>query len=249
VFKLYRFSKNQLKNSKEKLEWQQKISYLFIFYVISYVIYGLSLIKIIEVPEVFYVQAVILASLVIYIAYISFTQPNILGNTIPEILPTTPKKIDPLEPSITPPHKYQKSGLTADFSLELKDHLFDLLLNDKIYKINNITLDMLAQKLETNRHNASQVINEHFHMNFFELINKYRIKEAQRLLEDENNHMNIIDIAYEVGYNNKVTFNKSFKKETAMTPTIYQENFKQKKLVTQLNDVSGNSNLFSGSGN
>ncbi|WP_291869465.1 AraC family transcriptional regulator [Maribacter sp.] len=38
-------------------------------------------------------------------------------------------------------------------------------------------------------------------------------------------NMNIIDIAYEVGYNNKVTFNKAFKKDTLLTPSQYQKEF------------------------
>lgn len=48
---------------------------------------------------------------------------------------------------------------------------------------------------------------------FFELINKYRVKEAMERLKNNPENLNIIDIAYEVGYNNnKVNFNKSFKR-------------------------------------
>ena len=60
-------------------------------------------------------------------------------------------------------------------------------------------------------------------MGFHELINKYRIEEAKKILHnDEQKNLNIIDIAYEVGYNNKVTFNKAFKKDTQLTPSQYQ---------------------------
>ena len=59
-------------------------------------------------------------------------------------------------------------------------------------------------------------------MNFFELINKFRIDEAVRMIKDDKyKDFNIIEIAYEVGYNNKVTFNKSFKKLHGVTPTQY----------------------------
>ena len=84
---------------------------------------------------------------------------------------------------------------------------------------------MLANRLNTTRHNASQVINEHFDMSFHELVNKYRIEEAMEILQDDSKQKwNIIDIAYEVGYNNKVTFNKAFKKETDLTPSQFQRN-------------------------
>ena len=83
-------------------------------------------------------------------------------------------------------------------------------------------MEMLSERLGTSRHNTSQVINEHFQMNFFELINKYRVGEALEILrKDTNSNLSMIDIAYEVGFNNKVTFNKSFKKYAQQTPTQY----------------------------
>ena len=80
--------------------------------------------------------------------------------------------------------------------------------------------------MNTTRHNASQVINEHFEVSFHELINTYRIQEAKKILDNDfKKNLNIIDVAYEVGYNNKVTFNKAFKKDTQLTPSEYQKLF------------------------
>ena len=46
--------------------------------------------------------------------------------------------------------------------------------------------------------------------------------------EDIHGNLNIIDVAYEIGYNNKVTFNKAFKKETSLTPSEFiNSRFKQ----------------------
>jgi len=81
-------------------------------------------------------------------------------------------------------------------------------------------LDLVAEKLGTTRHNASQLINEHFNMSFHEFVNYHRINDAKDLLKKEQER-NIIDIAYEVGYNNKVSFNKAFKKDTNLTPSQY----------------------------
>ena len=92
---------------------------------------------------------------------------------------------------------------------------------------------MLSERLETNRHSASQVINEHFNMNFFNLINKFRIQEALEIFKNNNNDsLNIIDVAYDVGYNNKVTFNKAFKEVTGVTPSKFINNINENKLST-----------------
>ena len=80
--------------------------------------------------------------------------------------------------------------------------------------------------------NATQSIDEHFDMDFFELINKFRIEEAiELLLEDKNGNLNIIDIAYEVGYNNKATFNKAFKKTISLKSTEFIDSVTNGSLI------------------
>ena len=144
--------------------------------------------------------------MVLYVAYVAYSQPKVLMGFH-------------LESNYL---KYKNSGLTNSYSLELKNQLVNLLDEEKIYRENDINLDSLADRLGTTRHSASQIINEHFGQNFFELINSYRIKEAMEILKaDTEREKNIIDVAYEVGFNNKVTFNKSFKKINEVTPSQY----------------------------
>ena len=120
-----------------------------------------------------------------------------------------------------------KSQDSTSFSIELKEQLLQLFTEEKIYKQSNISLGILAQRLGTTRHNVSQVINEHFELNFFHLVNKYRIAEAKEILKnDSEGTLNIIDVAYDVGFNNKVTFNKAFKAETNMTPSRYLQSLR-----------------------
>ena len=103
--------------------------------------------------------------------------------------------------------------------------MLELFIQDKIYKQSNLSLDLLSTELSSTRHNISQVINEHFGVSFFHFVNKHRIEEALRILSsNSSSNLNIIDVAYDVGFNNKVTFNKAFKIETSMTPTEYIKN-------------------------
>lgn len=253
IFKMYKKQSLNLSNRESFRSWQKRMSAFFSVYALSYVIYGLSIFEIIDMPYLSNIQGAILSCLVLYIAYMAFAKPMVFLCLNDEPLQKVFQINGNTHENEDFNGKYQKSGLTNGFSLELKDNLINLLNNEKIFKTNNLTLELLAQKLDTNRHNASQVINEHFDVNFFELINQYRIREAKLILEDDLRiSMNIIDVAYEVGYNNKVTFNKSFKKETLLTPSRYRELHKHNpndNFDEELeNSAEGSSNLFSGSG-
>jgi len=204
----YKFSKNNEKLSVIKLRWQKGLARLVSAYVVFYCIYGLMMVtKVIpKIEFLFHLQIVTMAVMVLYIGYKAFLTPKLFSSGYFE----------------TRDYKYKKSGLTIRFSEDLKEKLVYLLENEKLYRQNNISLEILSQRLDTTRHNTSQVINEHFGLNFFELINKYRINEVKNILQrDTHNNVNIIDVAYEVGFNNKVTFNKSFKKILSLTPTQY----------------------------
>ncbi|MEP7320584.1 MAG: helix-turn-helix domain-containing protein [Saprospiraceae bacterium] len=119
--------------------------------------------------------------------------------------------------------KYQNSVLKDDFGRQALEKLNQLMNEEKLYVDDEINLDKLAIRLDISRHQLSQVLNEHAGMNFFEYINSRRIAEAKNLLTSTSKkELNIIEIAYRVGYSNKVTFNNTFKKYTGMTPSEYR---------------------------
>jgi len=210
----FNFSKKlrlTFKNSDFLTKWKKNVYGLHVIFVLSYLVYGITVSGIfIPATEWFYYSQVMAMSLmVIYMAHMSYVQPEVFKGNI--------KLLNPINI-----FKYKKSGLTPSYSIELKKDLLRLLDEDKIYKENNLNLDVLSEKLGTTRHNTSQIINEHFKMNFAELMNKYRIDEAVEIFNnDEFHNLNIIQVAYEVGFNNKVTFNKSFKKYLLQTPSQY----------------------------
>jgi len=119
--------------------------------------------------------------------------------------------------------KYRKSGLPPSVSRKLAEEIESLMSKEKLFKLNDLKLETLAEKLNSNRHFVSQVINQYYQTSFFNFINAKRVEEAKRLLADKKkDHLNVIEIAYEVGYNNKGTFNAVFKKRTGMTPSEYR---------------------------
>ena len=209
VYRIYKNNPNKAKATSKNIGlWQRNIIAIFAVYSITYILYAGSITGLITYPPLLHIQIIVMVSLVFYVAYISYAQPEIFKGKV--------HIIDPVSL-----YKYKKSGLTPSFSSELKDKLVELLDNEKIYRQSDINLEKLSQMMETTRHNASQVINEHFGLNFFELMNKYRITEALEILKDDSKDLSIIQVAYEVGFNNKVTFNKSFKKHVLQTPSQY----------------------------
>jgi AraC-like DNA-binding protein len=128
--------------------------------------------------------------------------------------------------------KYKNSGLPESLAKKLAADLGVLMSREQLYKENDLKLETLAEKLNSNRHFVSQVINQYYKTNFFDFINANRIDEAKRLLVDEH-ELNIIEIAYAVGYNNKVTFNTVFKRFTGLTPSEYR---KQNRVQVKTHD-------------
>ena len=104
----------------------------------------------------------------------------------------------------------------------LKEKIEAYVLKHKPYTNPQLSLNELATKLKMPPHVLSRVINDGFGKNFFDFINTYRIEEFKRRADDPHyKHFTLLGIAYEVGFNSKSAFNRSFKKITNQTPREY----------------------------
>lgn len=122
--------------------------------------------------------------------------------------------------------KYSKSEIKDDEIESLNIRLFELLKNEKPYLDPDICLSNLATTLEITPHNLSQLINSKFEMNFFELINKFRIDEFKmKIRNGDNKRFTLISIAYDCGFNSRSTFNRVFKNVTGQTPSKFLKDF------------------------
>jgi len=105
-----------------------------------------------------------------------------------------------------------------------KEHLEQLMENEKLYINPGLTLLDLAEKLETTPRQISQIVNQGFHMNFNDFVNQYRTQAViQKLSAQEHQIKTLLAIALECGFNSKSTFNRAFKKHTGLTPKKYLE--------------------------
>jgi YesN/AraC family two-component response regulator len=92
-----------------------------------------------------------------------------------------------------------------------------------------LTLSDLSEKLETNKTYLSQAINSEYG-NFSEYLNRLRIVEACRLIQNGLDPKFSIDHLYsEVGFSARTTFYAAFKKFTGVSPSqFHQINGKQR---------------------
>jgi len=122
------------------------------------------------------------------------------------------------------PPKYEYSSLSKRDIARHKDNLINYLEQEKPYADPDLQLQNLADHLGIPSYQLSQIINTELQQNFYELINSLRIAEAkQKLIDPTNQHITILAIAYDVGFNSKSTFNTAFKKHAKMTPTQFKE--------------------------
>lgn len=118
--------------------------------------------------------------------------------------------------------KYSNSGLSEKLGNEIHEKLGKLMANEKIYTEPELTLSMLAGKLNVHPNYLSQVINEKEGKSFFDYINHLRVEEFKRLAAiPEKRQYTIMSLAYDCGFNSKSSFNKNFKKATGQSPSEY----------------------------
>ncbi len=192
--------------------WINWIYFSFASYVLAVtMIFTLVFLKYIKINDQYeYLVGFIIILPIWVVSYFAYIQPGVFAG----------RKVLSGFPFL----KYQKSGLTKRYSTELKKDLLRLMEEEKLYLNNELNLNLISERLHTSRHNASQIINEHFQLNFHEFVNKFRIEEAKEILrKDQKQNLSVVEVGYEVGFNSKTTFFSRFKEETGLTPSEYRD--------------------------
>jgi YesN/AraC family two-component response regulator len=125
------------------------------------------------------------------------------------------------QPSLIEQPKYKTSSLTEAQQHQLLEKLKELMATQKPFLKPDFSLPELADQLKTSVHFLSQVINNGLNKSFFEMTAAYRVEEAKRLLKEKPN-IKVEEIAEEVGYNSKSSFNTAFKRLTSQTPSEWR---------------------------
>lgn len=131
-------------------------------------------------------------------------------------------------PAEIPDVSEDKLFLQPEKIREIIDKLTAVMDETRPYLDPELTLPVLADMINVPRNYLSLAINEGMGQNFYDFINSYRIKEVKKQLDDpDNNEKNLLNLAFNSGFNSKATFNSVFKKNTGMTPTEYKKSISQ----------------------
>jgi putative ABC transport system permease protein len=129
---------------------------------------------------------------------------------------------------ITPP-PFLKPGLPAEMK-QSGIWLKRALQAGLYYQDPELSLSSLAEKLELGTHELSRIINTALKKNFNDLINEYRVADVVQKMQDPTyDHITLLGIAFESGFNSKTTFNRIFKQMTGKAPAEYKEYLKKER--------------------
>lgn len=94
---------------------------------------------------------------------------------------------------------------------------------NKIYLESELSLKQLSDHLGAPSYQTSELINRKYKESFFDVINRHRIEEIKRRMEDKAySHYSILGIAMDCGFNSKSSFNTAFRKFTGTTPSDFR---------------------------
>lgn len=85
-----------------------------------------------------------------------------------------------------------------------------------------ISLATVAKRLGTNTSSLSRAINTLSNENFNSLINRLRIQYVCDRLSERYLEQDILELAFEAGFNSKNSFNRNFKRFVGKTPSQYR---------------------------
>lgn len=124
----------------------------------------------------------------------------------------------------TPSPNFYANANAADVN-RLIERLERAMKEEKQYRDENLSLQILAEKINENPNLVSYVLNNSLNQSFYDFVNQHRVDEVKAKMADPKYaHLKLIEIAFECGFNSKATFNRVFKKLTGTSPTAHRSN-------------------------
>ena len=115
--------------------------------------------------------------------------------------------------------------MPAPVDRALKDALTAIMRDKEVFREPGLTISSLANRLSVSQHKLRSMINHELgYANFSAYLNTFRIEAVKRAFaRPEAQHLPILTIAMECGFNSLSTFNSAFKTLEGVTPSAYRK--------------------------
>jgi AraC-like DNA-binding protein len=102
-------------------------------------------------------------------------------------------------------------------------------MEDKVYLNPNLKVDDVVSHLQIPARRVTQVLRSVKGQGFSDFVNRYRIDEATRIMDDNGADLHKIDVlAGRCGFNSRQNFRRVFEQVTGVNPSFYREKSKER---------------------
>lgn len=214
--------------AKIELQWLQKLLFVFMAY------YGISIIFILvsynfNISENYFpsdfIRCIIIFTIAAYASKqttLSSVKDNLLSIVAPiaDDIPLSASEISATSKSND--HKIDKS---KEIKHDLLKSIIESVENEELYLNEELTIADLARKFGYSTKTISATINNGLYKSFSLFINEYRVNLFKQKKASGNfEHLSIMGLAYECGFNSKSSFNRIFKEIAGITPNEIKMN-------------------------
>ncbi|MBC5837289.1 helix-turn-helix domain-containing protein [Flavobacterium muglaense] len=130
------------------------------------------------------------------------------------------------------PNNKKELGIAEELVAQIIDKLNQFETKNGFLQ-SDITVQILAEKTQTNSKYLSKIVNNFKEKTFTKYINDLRVEYAIRKLQQDKKLQNytIQALALEFGFNNAESFSTAFYKKTGIKPTYFIENINKTKSI------------------
>ncbi len=105
---------------------------------------------------------------------------------------------------------------------------------DRLYLEPELNLALLSRHTGLPQKTISLVLNQHMQKSFNEFVNGYRVEAfKQKVREPGQDHLTILGMALDAGFNSQATFQRAFRSNTGMSPREYVQRQIKKQPKTE----------------
>ncbi|MEF9986422.1 MAG: helix-turn-helix domain-containing protein [Bacteroidales bacterium] len=109
----------------------------------------------------------------------------------------------------------------------LIENITNLMEHEQLFRVKDLTTDILAQKLGISRKKLYLLLKECYNSSFTDYVNGYRLSYAKKLMVNKAYlNLSMQQILENSGFNSVKTFNKFFKAKYLVTPIKYRNSVK-----------------------